>query len=243
MPANFANPGGYWESCMLAAENDRLLRLWSSTWWRPPGAVTHEMLTHLADQRLAAAKVFSDAFGDEPGWVWKDPRLTVLLPFWAPILGDTVVLVPIRDPVATAVSISRRDGFSLEQSLAIVETHTRLLLQALEGRRALIADYERLVADPNQWCSQLYDFAAQAGLPVGDPQTPPDDLVDVPCRLTAERPPGRATPEQMELYQMLAARAGPHLVFPPLDPPPVSPGTLIVMESIGAPSWARPPLI
>ncbi len=43
-------------------------------------------------------------------WVWKDPRLPLVLPFWANIWGDVIYVIPVRHPVETILSGASMDG-------------------------------------------------------------------------------------------------------------------------------------
>ncbi len=151
MPANYANPTGYWESVTLAAFNDALLAQIGATWWTPPPVETAALNTAPAEQRSEARQAFTAAFGCGSGWVWKDPRLTALLPFWDDVLGKQPVLVPVREPREVAASIAARDKLNAKQSLAVWERHTRLLWSALAGRQALICRYADLISDPTGW--------------------------------------------------------------------------------------------
>src|SRR5262249_54132540 len=148
LPGNASNPDGHWESASLAEVNDRLLARIDSTWWTPPAVVTPELLARLAPLRADAADTFEDVFGMSDGWLWKDPRLTATLPFWAELIDAGRVLYPYRQPQAVAQSIAARDGLSYREGLAIWERHTRLSLTACANRSVAISSFERLASDP-----------------------------------------------------------------------------------------------
>src|SRR5207253_5890314 len=152
--------------------NARLLSRWSASWWQPPVSVTGPMVDEFADLFEDASARFAAAFGSEGDWVWKDPRLTVLLPVWERVLGKQAVLLPYRLPQAVAHSIAWRDDLTYEQGLAIWERHTRLALTCLAGRRVAVTDYAQLQADPAQWQAQLLSFCRAAGLSVSEPHEP-----------------------------------------------------------------------
>ena len=238
LPANHANPDGYWESTALAACNDRLLAAWSSTWWTPPREVTAEMVRRLDGNRSAATTTFDAVFGPSSGWVWKDPRLTTLLPFWSEILPNVPVLVPFRHPSEVARSISRRDGLSIEQSLAVAERHCRLLLGALAGRAVLLADHADLVADPAGWTARLRDFVIDHGLAVDEPVVAPADLVTPPSAWS--RPPAGAAPEPSGLHDLFLELAGAHAAFPTVTLPTPGPGVDRIIETVEPPAWYVP---
>src|SRR5262245_11569302 len=43
-------------------------------------------------------------------WVWKDPRLPLVLPFWSQIWGDVIYIIPVRHPVETIISAAKMEG-------------------------------------------------------------------------------------------------------------------------------------
>jgi hypothetical protein len=217
MAANAANPTGYWESNSLAILNDDLLGRLGATWWTPPQELTESDLAVLAPMEATAARAFAAVFGHGPGWVWKDPRLTVLLPFWSRVLGDQPVLVPIRAPQAVARSISARDGIPYEAGLDVWAGHTRCLLTNLTGRRVLVVRYESLLRQPQVWVEDVLQFLRSAGLPV----TPSEADVE----LTAPRQQDEAPPlpaAHQRLYDAVGGLVGLHESFPALDLPAVS---------------------
>jgi len=235
MPATAANPQGYWESLSLAKFNDRLLNRWSSSWWQPPLSVTETMVADLEDLRDEAERKFVASFGHEPGWVWKDPRLTVLLPFWERVLGRHAALLPYRQPQAVARSIAFRDDLAYEQGLAIWERHTRLVLTSLAGRRVAVTSYERLRDDPLRWQTDLLGFCRAAGLPVSEPSDAARDEVTEP------RSPsnGALSTQQQALQDLLLGCEGFHAEFPSLDLPEETPGVDDVLRGIEVPLYVR----
>jgi hypothetical protein len=221
MVANQFNPTGYWESVALARFCDQLLAEWGASWWTVPENRRADSFRHLvAKFGSQAVDQFTAVYGPEPYWVWKDPRLTLLLPFWAAVIDVGPVLVPFRDPAAVAASISRRDGLGLEQSLGVWERHTRLLLRAVTGHHTLFAGYERLRADPTEWEDRLVSFCSSDRFPVRRSGR---------ANRTVIAPTGPAqvpalTEQQQELAQIVLSCSGEHSRFVTPSLPDPSPG-------------------
>jgi hypothetical protein len=87
----------------------------------------------------------------------KDPRATVLMPFWRQVLDELEItarcVVPVRHPLAVAGSLKRRDGFHEAKSvlawsayMLAAEAYTRALPRAFVGYDALLADWRTEVA-------------------------------------------------------------------------------------------------
>jgi hypothetical protein len=205
--ANAGNPDGYWESRSLAELNDRVLLRWGHSWRYPPGAVAPAMLVEAADVVPTAAAQFEACFGTADGWVWKDPRLAVLLPFWDGVIGSGhPVLFPHREPQGVARSIARRDGVTYAQGLAVWERCTRLALSGMAGHRVFVTDYARLLADPVGWRGELAGFCRATGVPLPGSAEPVADLVHAP----ASSPEGWLSPEQASLHALVRELTGVH---------------------------------
>jgi hypothetical protein len=235
VPGNYANPGGYWESSSLTRFNDNLLAQWGASWWRPPYSVTGDMLDSVADLKEGATLAFLETFGDDDGWVWKDPRLTILLPFWLGVLGEQPILFPYRDPQSVAHSIMTRDGLSYAQGLAIWEVHTRLALEAMQGHRVLFASYGRLRSDPAGWESELQAFCRESGLHVRSSGPLPADWIATPHSSSE----GSTSPQQHALYELIRTCDGVHDPLSFADVPPETEGLHAELESVNAPAWSQ----
>jgi len=178
MGASESNPTGHWEVERLTSFNDRLLGELGGRWNAPPQTAA-EVLAVLADGPLGdeAADLHAAAFAG-PTWVWKDPRLCLLFPFWQDVLcrddapGPHVV-VSQRDPREVAASLEARDGMTRAYGLALWERYTRTLLRDLLGERAYFLPYERLLAEPEAVARDLVAFCDG------------EDLSDDPDRLAA----------------------------------------------------------
>jgi len=229
LPPGLGNKEGFWESESLVAFDDELLAHWGSTWWTPPSTVTKSMLQQLGPLSKRAARDFHRAFGTAEGWVWKDPRLTVLLPFWDNVIGKQPVLVPFRDPGSVAMSIARRDGTTPRQGLALWERHTRLLLAHLEGRRVLLASYESLCTTPDAWIDELVRFCVGSGLKVGVASPAVPRLVKHDRGATTD---SLAVASATALFEILERLQGVHECFEPVQVPAESPWLEAEMEEL-----------
>jgi hypothetical protein len=235
-PGNHANPGGYWESRSLTSFNDKLLARWGGSWWRAPSSVTNAMLASVSDLKVEATLAFLEAFGEDDGWVWKDPRLTILLPFWLSVLGEQSILFPYRNPQSVAHSVAARDGLSYTQGLAIWEAHTRLALRAMQGHRVLFASYGSLRNDPFRWESALHAFCEGSGLPVKDPCPVPPGWIATPHSSSE----GATSLQQEALSEFVLACDGAHDSFSFGVVPSETEGLRAELESVSAPAWSQP---
>lgn len=231
MSGNEWNPDGYWESASLVDFNDRLLATTGQNWWTPCPAErnTSENLASIVSCTNRARQIFRHAFGGEGGWLWKDPRLTVLLPFWDRVLGVQPLLIPYRDALGVAASISRRDRLGMDVCLAIWERHSRHMLMTAADHPVLFADYAQLTERPDVWFGKLVEFCAKSGLDVKEP------TVDSTARVrNIARPSVDAvlTRNQADLAEVIASLDGPHSKFQTPTLPQETPNTQSLINTL-----------
>ncbi len=178
MGASESNPTGHWEVERLTSFNDRLLDDRGGRWSAPP-ATDGAALAALADGSWGdeAAELHTEAFAGTP-WVWKDPRVSLLLPFWRAVLTRDGAVAPhevvaLRDPTEIAGSLAARDDMALAYGLALWERYTRTLLGDLDGHRVCFVPYERMLAEPETVARELVAFCVD------------EPLSDEPDRLAA----------------------------------------------------------
>ena len=106
------NPAGYWELRSVKELDDELLAHLGGAWDQPP--VLEPGWEHddaLAPFRERARSVLDEAFARTVPTVagWKDPRLSLLLPFWRTVTPVATTIVLVRDPDEVAASLARRN--------------------------------------------------------------------------------------------------------------------------------------
>jgi hypothetical protein len=246
MPVQDDNPAGFWEHLPLMDVNDAVLERLGGTWDAPTEP----------DPSFAAAPEFADlvtrardefrATYDGGRWVFKDPRVSVVLPLWRHAVdtgaspGDVAVIV-VRNPLDIAASLARRNHIAVSYTLALWERYTRLILRDAAGLPAYVIDYDALVDDP-RGAGALETFLIERHQIDGAP-----DHEAVRASLTTSLRHGRnnraaledddrVTPEQRALYDALIAALGTHDAYAPASPPPPSSATDALIEAHRDPS-------
>jgi hypothetical protein len=153
MPGDEHNAKGYFEPWKIAIFNDERLRAGGAA-WDDIFAFPFQPLS-TADERTwlkRAKQLFAEEYEGLRHPLLKDPRVTVLAPLWRHALDDLGVgvrcVIPVRDPLAVAGSLSRRNGFPLQKSVLLwstymlaAEAYTRDLPRAFVGYDALLSDW------------------------------------------------------------------------------------------------------
>ncbi len=152
MPGDAHNERGYFEPWKIAQFNDLRLRAVGSA-WDDALVYPYRELTR-RDERTwlnRAGVLFDDEYGPAARPLLKDPRVTVLLPFWREALRDLEVgiecVIAVRNPLAVARSLTRRDGFTMEKSLLIWCGYMLAAEAYSRGLPRVFVDYDRLLAD------------------------------------------------------------------------------------------------
>lgn len=230
-PSSADNPDGYFESTELYFEVMNPLLAGVGAW--PEETLPRVIpLPSDPDTYRHAADVFKQQFPEEP-WVWKDPRLCGLLPFWRKVWGERqpLAVFVFRDPVETTRSMRLRDPkwkvgerMTPKAAAAIWERNIRHALGGLEGMRTIAVSYGSLLEEPLRQAARIVDFAARHGMKL------PRDRIGAAantvnrgyrrCKATdgAEEP---LSPEQVELWrrlQQLDGRAFDSFESPRLGP-------------------------
>ncbi len=107
------NPLGYFEVAALMQLDDEVLAHCGGAWDQPP--VLDPGWEHdrgLDPFRARAAEILDATFGpaaDRAAMIaWKDPRLSLLLPFWRTVTPIATTVVVVRDPVEVVASLEAR---------------------------------------------------------------------------------------------------------------------------------------
>ncbi len=97
-------------------------------------------------------------------WVWKDPRLPLVLPFWAGIWGDVIYVIPVRHPVETILSAASMDGIdpgTVPLSAGFVYWQFCMLNVVAfteQSQRKIFIAYDQLLQHPERECTRLCQF-------------------------------------------------------------------------------------
>jgi glycosyltransferase involved in cell wall biosynthesis len=173
------NPQGFFEHAGIVAFDDRLLADLGWTWDTPDPLLLSRppLLTQRVEEGRALVR--SQLIGPRP-WATKDPRISVLLPWWRRILLDRFVsIVCVRRPEEVAWSLAVIYGFPPELGLALWATYHRHLAAGLEGLPVIGLDYGALTEDPSTVLSQLFGLLDKLGV---------NGQFDIPAAIASIKP-------------------------------------------------------
>jgi len=153
MPPKPDNPIGFFENQKIQELNDTILNLYNSTWDSifslPEDWLENSMLK---SYYLDATNLINEEFGSDSLFMIKDPRLSLLLPFWNIVLErldvSIYVIFMVRNPFEIASSLEHRNNFDVNKSLHLTARYWEHgELNSRKFRRVLI-DFSEFIGQP-----------------------------------------------------------------------------------------------
>jgi hypothetical protein len=216
-----ANERGFWESRSLNHFDESLLRRLGGSWFAPPPLPDGwEADSSLRQLKPEARAIFSAAFGPRPV-AWKDPRASILLPFWNSVLEPPVAAVLVyRQAFEVASSLNTRDGLRMTHGLALWERYLRTSIANLKGLPTFVMSYNSMLEMPEKTCDELIGFLAGVSVSV-DESLIEKGLAFLSGELRHQRKPSTSEPASLpsirHLEMAVEALQGPHQSFDPPD--------------------------
>jgi hypothetical protein len=227
---NDFNPAGYFENGKL---QDFLANLFNDVkvgFWDPAFPSLLEDRAAQPIWREHAGQLLDHMAAPGRPWFWKEPTLSIALPFWRSFLADCVYVIPVRDPYDSAVSYEKmwlsetlRAEISVRSAnLLRWQYFLSSCLEAVEStERKIFIPYEELTADPEGQCGRLAAFLDRCyGMEGSDPDRVRQMAAAVDPGLRRNRGAvpfderAEATAEQKALYHFLQRKvADPALAF------------------------------
>ena len=156
------NPAGFWEHERITSINDRLLAEFGGGWDAPPLlAPDWHRSDRLGGLRAEAVDVVQ-RLSDHGTWGFKDPRVTLLLDFWADLCGPLRLVVCLRNPLEVARSLQVRNGHSVPLALRLWWHYHEALKASLEAEPdnfpdPVVTHYRAVIDDPASEMARLGD--------------------------------------------------------------------------------------
>jgi len=166
LAADQNNLQGYWEYLPLIQFNQQLLNSVGASWFIPPGVDEEKAIENLAADpvyKRRAEQLLAEMRKGGQDWLWKDPRLAVLLSFWKKMWGEAIYVVTVRHPLEIAMSLRKRDRLPISASLLIWQHYMLEALRQTEGSKdRIFISYENLINTPVEQCQRLASFIDRA---------------------------------------------------------------------------------
>lgn len=129
LSSHASNPHGHFEDVDFIRLNMKILRLAGGSWADPPSEEAILSLQGKIDHQIKA--LLDKKFKNSQFFGWKDPRTTLTIKLYLPYLENPHFITCFRNPKETAKSLSKRDGFSMDFCINLVNEYNSRLLNFL----------------------------------------------------------------------------------------------------------------
>jgi O-antigen biosynthesis protein len=157
IPAGPDNPEGFWEDANIVNLNDRLLDLLFLNWSTVENFESRRINLFINDLVSEfspfARKLIAEKLERSPAILIKDPRITILLPFWSRIFNELdaeLFLFHIfRNPLSVAKSLEHRNGTPLQNGILLWYYYNLTFLSEVKHRCNFIS-YQEMLEKPDE---------------------------------------------------------------------------------------------
>ncbi|MCC6314745.1 MAG: sulfotransferase [Thermomicrobiales bacterium] len=158
LPASADNPEGFWEHEEFVILNDLVLGILGGSWDLPPHPPA-DWNDARFDQLRAAGRDLVARFAGHDPWGWKDPRNSLTIPFWRSATESLKVVVVVRNPLEVALSLHKRNGFSLPLGLHLWYVYNQAVLAATVREERIVTHFDAYFGDATPEIRRLLAFA------------------------------------------------------------------------------------
>lgn len=154
-PQAGVNDKGFWENAKLVELNDTLFDTIVSSWDDPVSPIRLANTPELDESHLLFMENFiSKEYQNCDLWGMKDPRVSILLPFWNKVFDRLSIkpnyILMIRHPLEVAGSLCKRDGFSQNKGLMLWLNYNFSSYFHSNNYSRVIVDFEQLLSNPDK---------------------------------------------------------------------------------------------
>jgi len=158
MDASYDNPKGFFENASIVEFNESLLLKNNTSWF----SVEQSVIKWDSIDTDKAKKIVASQYESHSPIYIKDPRCSLFLDFWTNVLErlgyEICHIFCGRRPERIIDSLSKRNNFSRQKSMALTQKYWTAALSFLIERRYLPISYESLVSDPESVIDNIESY-------------------------------------------------------------------------------------
>jgi glycosyltransferase involved in cell wall biosynthesis len=147
------NPKGFWEDNEVTEVNKKILTAAGVNWY----GVMSSSVTALPPSTLRpliseAEALMLSRLQRRDIWGFKDPRTCRTLPVWKKAFANAKIkprfIIALRNPLAVAASLQKRDGLPFELSIVLWAQHIIEAVCESSDSKRLVVEYQNLLTNP-----------------------------------------------------------------------------------------------
>jgi hypothetical protein len=242
-PTSLAGPGadnelGYWENLAIRSINEELLARHGGDWRCPPALSAHALTGKSNDDLRERARAALEPLSASAAcWSMKDPRMSLLFPFWRPLLsGPARAVLCLRHPSAVASSLGKRNKISPELAGFLWQEYTASACRGLADAEAevLVVSYEQILESPQAEAHRCACFFAKFGVDLKEEAMVEAVKASLNHAPQQSAPFPELDPSGHQLYEHLQACASDREPWSDVNPllPPRDPRFFALMQEL-----------
>lgn len=167
MSGSEENGGGFWEQEQIIRLDERLLGRLGGTWHAPPTLETGwESASDLEDVYSEGDVLLDELFDRDSALIgFKDPRVSLVTPFWGRLVDIDTAVVCLRHPDEVAASLERRNRIDAEWAAGLWLRYVTSALAGTEG--PLVLDYAQWFTNGDEVIDRLADRVGLGDVDMG----------------------------------------------------------------------------
>lgn len=191
LPPGDDNPKGFWEDKEFNDLNIEILSLLGQKWYSLSPVELQTLEKEQFDYLFAKAITLTKSkLQKNPVWILKDPRASLLMPFWSEVFNKLGVkpnfVFALRHPDSVCQSLWKRNHFNHVFSAFIWFKHNLEVIKFLSSEKKsnyVIVDYDQFLAAPDPSIKQ---FSESFDLPIIQEKLKflKNDFIDISLRHT-----------------------------------------------------------
>jgi len=159
----YDNPKGYWEFLEIVDFTEELLKELGGSWNDPSPFYDRNLFNNMEPQAIQAKKILKPLIQNHQIWGWKDPRITITVPFWKKIFPNLKLIICLRNPLEVAYSLSKRiiSHVNFQRGVKLWRDYYQILsnnLNLLSDQQIFVIHYESIMKHPDEEIERLCKF-------------------------------------------------------------------------------------
>lgn len=153
------NVFGYYENKDVVDINNKILEA-SDITWPVKREITNKTNFSFPGSETLVKKLLAKLLKNNSTLVFKDPRLTVCLPFWLRHTQEfkQYFIFVFRHPTEVALSLSKATGYDHKDALLSWKINNDLSIELMKGKHVLFINYNELMSKPREEILRLYNY-------------------------------------------------------------------------------------
>lgn len=163
MAGDVYNEKGYWEDLDFVNFNDHLLNQIGMKWHSLLPIDDKKLKCLLTKENIQKAEnIVKKNLSKSDCIAFKDPRLTILFSFWKIVIEkigiDPFYVIALRNPQAVAMSLIKRDGFELSNSLWLWFSYALQSAFYTNVSNSIYVEYDNIIDNTKLQIDRLASF-------------------------------------------------------------------------------------